>query len=241
MLIFIMSLICLVNEGDSITGGAFATYTCYPWAAAGLGVSDVPGYATFASSAPQGFVFSNNGVICLNRAIAGSRLQASLVPRASAWVDALIPATQAPRFQTGLKDNRPTRKYILSLMIGTNNDTTDPAVHASNVATYIAARRSAGFNNIILCTIPSRTDGIIGTAHSTTFDTTYAQPYNALVRAGIAGVDQVCDFASNSNIGGTGAAENATYFVDNIHPTKAGYDIMTPIYSAAVSSLIATL
>ncbi len=125
-------------------------------------------------------------------------------------------------------------------MVGTNPDSSSPTALAAGVATYCLARKAAGWDKIILCTLVSRTDGIIAN-----FDTTYAQPYNTIIRGGAwqvaSGVDVICDFASNANLGATGAADNATYFVDKIHPTLAGYNIMTPLWTAALNTVVASL
>lgn len=130
-----------------------------------------------------------------------------------------------------------TRHYVLCVLIGTNPTANNGADQAALVRPYCLAAQAAGWN-VLLGTIISRTDGILPN-----FDTVYAQPYNAIIRNWTTsdGVAGIIDFASDSRLGATDAANNATYFSDTVHPTDAGYTIMQGIAAPVISNLIAGL
>lgn len=217
-----MTINALVAEGDSLTfalSGYFFNALSIDNSAfpsdQGAGVA-IRKWARWKTADPA--------LLVANMALSGSKLS-QLVTRAAA-LDALLSADS-------------NRRYILALLIGTNLDTSNPTTFAASVADYCQARVAAGWDNIILGTIPSRTDG-----NMADFDTAYAQPYNAIIKgAGWAeanGVSVIADYAGDARIGGTGAANNATYFSDTVHPTAAGYAIMGPILASAITAALAT-
>lgn len=247
----------LVAEGDSLT--ATASYNidansrvAYPWAAAGVTPSQVPGASTFGSYAMQYWPFYNGSLLCLNRAVGGSRLSTNaaggsypgdLVQRAPTWIDALInagyPSTKTP---TGVANNRAARKYILSVMIGSNpNSSGDYTGDAANFKTYLQNRVAAGFTGVVVCTIPSRGDGVIANFE------TYRQGYNAILRSAAwlnsigARTIACADFGAEPTIGAAGACNDATLFVDTVHPAALGYTYMTPLWLAAVNQVKAAI
>lgn len=143
---------------------------------------------------------------------------------------------------TGLPPNRPVREYLAALMIGSNPSTSDPAQHAVDVAVFCATEKAAAAAKgirleFMLTTLPSRTDGNLND-----FDTSYQQPYNAIVRqAGWAednGFIRICDLASAPELGAVGAANSTTYFQDKVHLTDAGGEVGGAIW---IIDLIAAL
>lgn len=97
--------------------------------------------------------------------------------------------------------------------------------------TYIAARRSAGFNKFILRTITPR-------AWSAQQAIEVAS-YNALVRANSIGVDAIADVAAHPLFSDPTIVNNLTYFQgDTVHPTSYLDEILAPIEAAAINSVI---
>lgn len=213
----------LVAEGDSLT----FTLLGYFFGALGIDNSAWPSdqgggivprrWARWRTTSPA--------LIIADYALSGRKL--SDMAAASGPLDAVVSSDSS-------------RRYILAILAGTNLDTGNPTTQAAAMASYCLARRAAGWDAIIVGTIPSRTDGALAN-----FDTAYAQPYNALIKAPgwkeAAGVTVIADYASDPNIGATGAANNTTYFVDKVHPTPAGYALMAPILAAAIDVAIASL
>lgn len=173
------------------------------------------------------------GIVAANEALSGWRI-ADLETYASE-LDSLINPTYVAA------GGRPTRHYILSLLIGTNPQSTDPSTAAARVGTYCLARQAAGWN-ILLGTIPDRGDGILAN-----FNSSYSAPYNAIIKgtgwAAAHGVAGIIDYAADANIGSDGASSNTTYFnSDKIHPKQLAADTyMAPREKAAINTLITSL
>lgn len=171
--------------------------------------------------------------VVANHALSGRRL--TNLETQAATTDALI------RNVPGV-NGRPIRDHILCVSVGTNVSDANPTTFAASVGAYCAARKAAGWH-VILCTIMSRTDGIIAN-----FDSSYQQPYNAIIRtagwAAANGVDLICDIASNAELGSSGASDNVAYAAywsgDKIHPSATGYTLAAVTYKASIDSLIAT-
>jgi lysophospholipase L1-like esterase len=163
-------------------------------------------------------------------AVSGSKIS-DLVSRA-ATVDSYLPASKNGR------------QYILHLFVGTNDifaltipDATlsaDVTAITNSLATYIAARRAAGWDKIVVGTLLDRTNGTDG---GTQFETAQSQ-FNGTVRGWVGTtIDAVSDFAANASLGAAGAANNATNFGDKIHLTTAGYALADPIARTAINPL----
>lgn len=225
-----MTIYCLVGEGDSLT---YASASYFYRALGGSAPRDPREASRIYTDSP--YVTAPDRIIATNYAISGSRLDPHMLGRQSS-VLALVPTSPL----TGV--NRPTRKWIISVLIGTNQDTADPAVHAANVEDYLETMLTK-YDGAILGTLPSRMDG-----GNTSLDTGFIQPYNAAIKnAGFmtsyksAGRLTICDFAADTEIGATGAASNGTYFSDLVHPTAAGQVIMAARFTTAITSAIAGL
>lgn len=240
-------VISLAAEGDSLSAIHFNHIYGY----GGSDLSLVPVGEPTLTKSMVWWRWSANGLILANAAIAGSRLRTNTptgtyvgdLTFRSGIVDALIPSNYPghPRLSAHESD-RPARKYIFSLQIGTNPDTTDGTAFATEIATYLAARVSAGYNGIVICTIPDRGDGVIAN-----FDT-YRQNLNTVLRSNTFlnqfGVPCVCaDFGNTATrFGATGAYNDLSIWnPDTVHPIAAGYALIQATYDAAVNTVKAML
>jgi lysophospholipase L1-like esterase len=205
---------CILGVGDSLT----YMLSGYYWRTANGGSAQVD--AGGWPSARYGVRQTNGDRIHANYAFSGWRLTELLSEAIK--VDALL---------TPAND----RNYILSVLIGTNVSDANPTTFAASVGAYCQARASAGWT-VILGTMPSRTDGAIAN-----FETSYQQPYNAIIKgtgwASANGVSRIADYAAVPEIGAAGAADNATYFADKIHPTAAGYSLMYEVLADVLNDL----
>ena len=168
---------------------------------------------TAAPTTPLSYAYrfgpnANPTVIGEDIAVSGSAL-ADMNARA-ANLDAIIPP------------NRSGRKFILSVLIGANG------IDTPGLATYLDARRAAGWK-VVLCTILPRT----------------ADGFNALRDAanttmrGWVGVhaDAIADFAADPTMGPDAAAANTALYSDGTHPTDAGQTILESIIRPVINAL----
>lgn len=133
-----------------------------------------------------------------------------------------------PIFEPGRVEN------VVCIWGGTNDIISGAAAATvfANLQTYVNARRAVGWKVVILTCIDR-----------TTINETTRAAYNALITStygggAVAGV-AVADVASNANIGANGANTNLTYFMaDGIHLTAAGYAIVAPLVSSAITSIL---
>src|SRR5690606_17387894 len=93
---------------------------------------------------------------------------------------------------------------------------------------YAADRRAAGFDRIVVTTVPSMTDAWGWDANMEE----QRVAYNDLLLNSTA-FDAVADIASIPELADP---SDTTYFSDGLHPTPAGADLMAPVIAAAVSS-----
>lgn len=277
--------------GSSVNGASNISRASYPYVAAGLTPDAIPGAnigGASASYASMFFPFFVSGMLCLNRSIGGSRLQTNpetnggvaaiiagtpgatagdLTYRASTWIDALFNTSTPKPPITRWEDTRPLRKYILSVLIGTNDSPVgSEAAWAANYATYLNARITASggqIKGIVVGTLIPRADGIAGgtaytQAASDNFDN-MRHTINTILRgsswkSSINVPVQTADFGALSGIGADGAALTSSYtltpspvsagtalFVDGIHPSALGYAQMTVEWLAKVNALVAMI
>lgn len=238
-------VIGIISEGDSISSGTIS----HPF----MGLSPLPEN----HAAQSWWTFETNGLLGTNMAWPASRLNSNgpstdfpgdLTYRASLVDTIMAGKTSAPLRETGRAESRATRKYIFSVMIGTNPDTSNYTTQATNVGNYLLARRAAGADKVIVGTILPRGDGILDGSQNgvdTNFEI-YRQGYNAIIRGAswksTYQVDGIFDFGAEPTVGAPGAWSNKTYYPDdNIHPGVAAYALLTPLYIAAVYTVKATL
>jgi peptidoglycan hydrolase-like protein with peptidoglycan-binding domain/lysophospholipase L1-like esterase len=188
----------LVAEGDSITGGSSFSY---PYL-----------YGPNASPALYG----------VNYAVSGSGIS-DLNARASN-VDGVLPY------------DRTGRKFILSVNIGANDLSTGYSGAGgtgisgwlADLATYLDARRAAGWK-VALCTVLPRTAVGFNTARATA---------NTTLRTWVGThADAICDFAADATMGADATASNVTYFSDGTHPTATGQAILETVYRATINAI----
>ena len=144
-------LLRLVAEGDSIS--ANAGNPSHVWQLGNLTASQIPGATSFASYAPQMFTFQAGNVLCVNRAIAGSRLKTNgpsgdypgdLTYRTPTWTDPLVGSPGS---------DGPATAYIFTVMIGSNPDTSDPNQAATDLQQYLQQRVAVGYSGIVVGTL----------------------------------------------------------------------------------------
>lgn len=149
-------------------------------------------------------------------AVSGSTI-ANLNTRATI-VDGIIPPSTSGR------------KFILSVLIGANGlgGAADVPAWLASLATYLDARRAAGWT-VVLCTVlPSTAAGF--NANRNTANATLSTWVGTHC-------DALCDFAAEATMGPDAAASNATYYSDGTHPTAAGQALLEVVYRAAVNAV----
>lgn len=172
-----------------------------------------------------------------------ARYEMSKTYRGHIWMNLAFPGqqithleTQAPLVDAILANMGATRRPILVVMIGSNPTSYTVATQAGYMSDYCADRRAAGWE-IIICTLPSRTDG------GTSFDSDYAIPLNAILRgaewqAAAGGVLAVVDYAAMTVFAPDGAnAGNTLYYSDLVHPTLYGGQVMGHLLQAAINDV----
>jgi len=100
-----------------------------------------------------------------------------------------------------------------------------PAQCITHLATYVTNRHAIGWK-VIMCTLlPSY---VITEADRATI--------NASIMSGSTGADATADIGNTSTLmGNIAQSANATYYVDQTHPTTYGHTLLEPIVTAAVT------
>jgi hypothetical protein len=185
---------------------------------------------TFGLGATNGsyaFLFGPNSSPVVNgniHAITGSTL-ASLNSRA-ATLDAAIPVDKGGR------------QFVMSVLIGANdlyNYVGGATQYAADVSAYCLARKAAGWDKVVLCTVLPRGDVFV-TEHNTaraTLNAIYTGP--GWIAAN--GVDAIADFAADPTVGPDEAALDISLYGDNLHLTNLGQSTIEPIYRATINGL----
>lgn len=208
----------LIFEGDSMTAGYWAT---------------APG-GSYPEQLKVG-LGSKSGDYIFNIGISGRRLAAE-IPSATSGVDLLF---------------LPGSTETYTNWIGTNDLHAELKSGTDLVAdykTYMAGRKTAGAQNLIVCTLLPASD----TGIPASFETE-RQAFNASLRAdfsvatsdarvwlpgpGITYANVLADYAADSRIGDAGDELNTTYYYDKLHMVDAGYAIIAEINQLAHSAL----
>jgi hypothetical protein len=139
----------------------------------------------------------------------------------------------------------PPQTFILSVEVGTNDlglngsggnkaYTGSPNAFTRDLATYLDARRAAGWKTVCH-TILAALDGTDG---GTQFLSDRAIA-NATIRAWVGThCDALADWASDPTMGTDTAPNNTTYWAgDKLHPNSAGYVLLEPYDRAAFNGL----
>jgi hypothetical protein len=155
----------------------------------------------------------------INYAVVASTLQNMIIRQPT--LDAMLPS------------NLKGRKHILSSFIGTNdlglsNGSVLPG-WINSYAAYCDARRALGWKVVVCTLLPSN--------RYAAFNTDRATVNNAL--RGWVGVhcDALVDFAADATMGPDSACTNTTYYMDGIHPTEAGHNILMPIWKQVIDGM----
>lgn len=248
-----MTVTSLIVFGDSLSyGAAYAWYQLCGIAAADVGGEFVEplGNGVLTSRYINTVRGSDPALLMVNTAVAGSTLtgaaqSGSATSLATARVDGRIPNGYPGVLTNGLPDARPARNYLLFGFYSNHQDAADPAVHASDLVSYFAARKSAAVAKGVplkcaIMTVPSRTaaGGFATEALRHTFNNTY--PRNASWRT--ANGIYVADLASVPELDATNAADSATEFLDKIHwsgEAGVGASRAVPIIRATINAMIA--
>lgn len=201
--------VLVLAEGDSITFGQ--------------GSTDGRSYV------PRACLFEANGAVAANTAVSRATLGA---PGDGPGVNSLY-----GRLEDDAKllfDRRGGREVVLTVLIGRNDMVGyrgGASAYADDLARYVAAMRAAGANRVVVGTLlPS--DWAPFTALRGDFNAILRRPGWIAAH----GIDALADFAASPVMGPDAAAKDTTLFVDGIHPTDKGYEILAPIYGAAVAA-----
>lgn len=115
----------------------------------------------------------------------------------------------------------------VSLLCGANDalNSVAEATSYANILSWVSSVKAAGYTNVA-----------IGTMISLTGQAAFKNTLNADIRNGAAGNGYtVMDFGANANIGCDNCFSSSTYFIDGIHPTQAGANIMGTIAEAVLN------
>lgn len=179
----------------------------------GDSITATPGSGGTTTYAANYALVASPAVTFSNPSVPGSVLT-DLTTRAASD-DALIPAN-------GLG--------ILSVMIGYGNlNSGTAAAFLSGLATYLDARKEAGWCVVLLPTLPSTTAG-------------FSAKWNVVYPALAAFADVHCDYVmdTSSNLMWVEAnAASTTYYLDGIHPTQVGQDLIKGTYTTLINSITA--
>ena len=211
----------LLNTGDSIT----------------IGQTSIPGYPDTAGYTYNDLYEDNNptGLLTKENRATGGWKSYDVFGDAAA-TDARIAANPGQDI------------YCLSVAIG-RNDTLSAsgplAILAASynggaswldqMKSYLTARRSAGWNKIIMCTItPYDTESLSDVANR--------ELCNDLIRGlvGTGHIDAVCDYGSSTEslMGKVATHTGDTYYQDYVHPTRAGHRELYKIYTPALNAIL---
>lgn len=98
----------------------------------------------------------------------------------------------------------------------------------NNLKAYCLARKSAGWKVIACTPLACITSGFIAKRADAV----------ALIRGDNTFYDALCDFAADPILGPDSSCSDTLLFVDGVHPTTYGYNIMAPIAAATVRTLL---
>lgn len=97
--------------------------------------------------------------------------------------------------------------------------------------------KAGGFTKVVVATVLPRATGFSGGVDADSFDTA-RNTYNTWIRANYGTfADALCDFAADATMGPKTAANDVTYYSDQIHPTSAGHAILARIAAAAINAV----
>ena len=122
------------------------------------------------------------------------------------------------------------KKGILTVMAGINDYLMAPAVVLTALASYLDARRAAGWTVVVCTLLPDTAD-----AGANTFRNTM----NTTIRTW-AGVhaDAVCDMGADATMGGDSAPLDTSLYLDGLHPTLLGHTNLAAALWATLATIL---
>jgi hypothetical protein len=181
------------------------------------------------------YTSADGTTIATNYAVSGTNLDQFIA--LTAWKDnlnALAAPGPVPRYK------------LLVVAFGTNiGSSSTPSTFISTMEGFITSQKAAGWDDIVIVDIPSRTDASWGVTGAQ--NTAYAAPINAILRDSswqTANNVTVADIAAETTIGPWDLINNVvalpsndlTWFYDKVHPTPANVAIGAPIINAAINA-----
>lgn len=126
---------------------------------------------------------------------------------------------------------------VVFLQAGSNDivlsGTSGVSLYANTLAPYVAYLKGLGYKVAVGTILPRSDAGV------TTSTEAERNAYNTLVRANSAGADAVIDRATEGHMGVYPTSSNdATLYVDKVHPTTLGYSYLAPVDAAAINALL---
>lgn len=143
---------------------------------------------------------------------------------------------QAEGWDTGFVDaeyNAAYSKHVLTVCLGTNDIYfgANAATAYSSLKSYCDNRRTAGWTNILVCTIPPRQNFDVG-------QEVIRQAFNTLILAnGDSAFDAVADVASQ-NWQPSGVGDWTTNYQDGVHPNAAGRTLFVNAVQPVLAGLL---
>lgn len=130
---------------------------------------------------------------------------------------------------------------ILTLLAGTNDGaaTNEIAVYR-RLRSIIRKARITGYQRVAIGTLTSRNDGGGSPNADGNFNAS-TLPLNVDIRTywnSDLDADAIMDFGGNALFDTAADADNATYYLDKLHPTTLAYDTMSLICSSALTPLV---
>jgi len=182
-----------------------------------------------------------NTTICCNLAMSGTTLNDIVNPG-----DANETA-QVAELNALAVDRGANRRRILYVAYGTNKGPGTAAEFITMMESFIASQHAAGWDDIILQTIASRTDATWGAAGQSNesyakvindqyLDTGWQATHNVTI-SDIASVAEIGPWDRDLNILAV-PSNNALNFYDTVHPTRATVELARPIIRAAINARI---
>lgn len=138
-------------------------------------------------------------------------------------------SAQQDAYYNGTKPNN-----IFHLLIGANDLASvgsSPSAFVAAVKSFCLAKKATGWKVVLGTLLPQNEVTNVG------FNSR-RNTANSLIRADNSFYDVLADYAADATMGGDSAASNTTYYVDGVHPTAAGHQILGNIAAAAINSIL---
>jgi hypothetical protein len=218
-----MTKLCWVHTGDSLSAGV----TTWPWRYLNVTSKGDAGNIILQAS----YTYISGNILFRNMALSSTGLYGDQTTNdvtliAPTYVDPIPVVKSIPGITA--------RKYLFTTAIGTNDQAighdASATAYAASVATMAAARRSAGFDLVGLCTLlPSARLAYNGCLTDASWRLSHS-------------VDYVIDLAAETTVGNPANITNTTWYVDQLHYTDASCtllvdNIVTPAMTAILGAI----